>query len=80
MSVSPAKLSSSGTIDTGNKTGHITNHALNEKREGLKTTFLGRSVFQELDGPREEGTLRVLRYVKWGTRDPTMETERDGPP
>lgn len=49
MVVSPAKLSSSGTIDMGNKTGHITNHPLNEKRKELKTTFLSKSVFHELD-------------------------------
>lgn len=69
MAVSPAKLSSSGTIDTGNKNGHITNHPLNEKRKDLKTTFLSRSVFHRLD----KGGLdaEVLGYVKRGTQDPT---------
>lgn len=47
MAVSPAKLSSSGTIDTGNKTGHITNHSLNEKGKELKTTFFSRLAFHE---------------------------------
>lgn len=80
MAVSPAKLSSSGTIDTGNKTGHITNHSLNEKRKELKTTFLSRSVFHELD--REEGGVdaEVLGYVKRGTQDPTKGGEKEGPP
>lgn len=55
MAVSPAKLSSSGTIDRGNKTGHITNHPLNERRKELKTTFLSRSVFHERDGERRDG-------------------------
>lgn len=78
MAVSPAKLSSSGTIDTGNKTGHITNHLLNEKRKELKT-FLSRSVFHEQD---EEGGVdaKVLGYVKRGTQDPTKGERRKGHP
>lgn len=77
MAVSPAKLSSSGTIDTGNKTGHITNHPLNEKRKELKTTFLSRSVFHELGGGVD---AKVLGYVKRGTQDPTKGEEKEGPP
>lgn len=82
MAVSPAKLSSSGTIDTGNKTGHITNHPLNEKRKALKTTFLSRSVFHELDGVVWGGGVdaKVLGYVKRGTQDPTKGGEKEGPP
>lgn len=83
MAVSPAKLSSSGTIDTGNKTGHITNHPLNEKRKELKTTFLSRSVFHELDGEWRGGggvDAKVLGYVKQGTQDPTKGGEKEGPP
>lgn len=78
MAVSPAKLSSSGTIDTGNKTGHITNHALNEKRKELKTTFSSRTVFHELGGGAD---AKVLGYVKRGTQDPTKGAEeKEGPP
>lgn len=75
MAVSLAKLSSSGTIDTGNKTGHITNQKLNEKRKELKTTFLSRSVFYELDG---KGGLdaEVVGYAG----PPQRGTKKEGPP
>lgn len=81
MAVSPAKLSSSGTIDIGNKTGHITNHPLNEKKKELKTTFLSRLVFHELDLVLGGADAKVLGYVKWGTQDPTKGAEeKEGPP
>lgn len=67
MAVSPAKLSSSGTIDTGNKTGHITNHPLNEKGKELKTTFLSRSVFHGRARVGGDGAdAKVWGYVKAG--------------
>lgn len=66
------------------KPGHITNHPLNEKRKELKTTFLSRSVFHELDGRGLGGgaDAKVLGYVKRGTQDPTKRGEREmeGPP